>query len=164
MSKISTYTTVTPAAGDKVIGTDVAGSPTNATKNFRVEDIAALAGTQGLVNLSQVLSAGNTATNDITLTGNITCTGLVATGSVLLGTAGGASVASNALFSASGGIVVPSGLQAQFQSGSELTAVLPSHADNAAAVAAGLAVGRLYRTTGSGAAPLDTAGIVMVVV
>lgn len=159
MSKISTYTTVTPAAGDKVIGTDVAGSPTNATKNFRVEDIAALAGSQALVNLSQVLSAGNTATNNISLTGN-----LVATGSVLLGTAGGATVASNALFSASGGIVVPSGQQAQFQSGSELTAVLPSHDDNAAAVAAGLAVGRVYRTTGSGAAPLDAAGIVMVVV
>ena len=159
MSKISTYTTVTPAAGDKVIGTDVAGSPTNATKNFRVEDIAALAGSQALVNLSQVLSAGNTATNNISLTGN-----LGATGSVLLGTAGGATVASNALFSASGGIVVPSGQQAQFQSGSELTAVLPSHDDNTAATAAGLAVGRLYRTTGSGAAPLDTAGIVMVVV
>ena len=159
MSKISTYTTVTTAAGDKVIGTDVAGSPTNATKNFRVEDIAALAGSQALVNLSQVLSAGNTATNNISLTGN-----LVATGSVLLGTAGGATVASNALFSASGGIVVPSGQQAQFQSGSELTAVLPSHDDNTAATAAGLAVGRLYRTTGSGAAPLDTAGIVMVVV
>ena len=184
MSKISTYSTVTPAAGDKVIGTDVAGTPANATKNFRVEDIAALAGTQGLVNLSQVLSAGNTATDDINLTGNfigtgatisgnisatgslsantITTTGLVSTGSVLLGTAGGANIGCNALISAAGGIVVPSGQQAQFQSGSQIDAVLPSFPDNAGAVAAGLPVGRIYRTNGTGAAPLNVAGIVMV--
>ena len=178
MSKISTYSTVTPAAGDKVIGTDVAGTPTNATKNFLVEDIAALAGSQGLVNLSQVLSAGNTATNNITLTGNITTTGLVATGSVLLGTAGGSNIACNSVISASGGITVPSGQTAQVQgtlqltptsvldviSGAEVNVVLPSFPDNAAAVAAGLPAGRVYRTNGTGAAPLNVAGIVMVVV
>lgn len=72
MSKISTYTTVAPVAGDKVIGTDVGGTPADATKNFKVEDIAALAGTGGYVTLEQVLTAGNTATNTITLTGTIT--------------------------------------------------------------------------------------------
>lgn len=178
MSKISTYSTVTPAAGDKVIGTDVAGTPTDATKNFLVEDIAALAGSQGLVTLSQVLDAGNTATNSITLTGNITTTGLVAPGTVLLGTAAGASVICNSVIAAQGGITVSQGQTAQVAgtlqltptsvldalSGSELKAVLPSHADNAAAVLAGLAAGRIYRTTGTGAAPLDAPGIVMVVV
>jgi len=37
-------------------------------------------------------------------------------------------------------------------------------ADNAAALLGGLAVGDLYSTDGSGAAPLNVAGIVMVVV
>lgn len=39
---------------------------------------------------------------------------------------------------------------------------LPSYADNAAAAAAGLKNGFLYRTTGAGAAPLNVAGILMV--
>lgn len=38
------------------------------------------------------------------------------------------------------------------------------YADNAAAVAAGLEVGDFYSTDGTGAAPLNVAGIVMVVV
>jgi hypothetical protein len=74
MGKINTYgTTTPPVAGDKVIGTDVNGSPTNATKNFLVEDIAALA--IDLVTLQTALDAGNTATEDINLTGNITLLG-----------------------------------------------------------------------------------------
>ena len=73
MARISTYSTETPVTGDLVIGTDVGAS--DATKNFKVEDIAALAGTGGLVNLEQVLTAGNTAANDIILTGNISTTG-----------------------------------------------------------------------------------------
>ena len=91
MSKISTYSTVTPTTSDKVIGTEVAGTPTNVTKNFTAGSIAALAQTAGVMTLA-------------------------------------------------------------------------SHNDNAAAVAAGLAVGALYRTSGGGVAPLNAAGIVMVVV
>ena len=90
MSKISTYATVTPTASDKVIGTDVAGTVTDATKNFTAGSIAALAATAGVLTL-------------------------------------------------------------------------PAHADQAAAIAAGLAAGALYQTTGAGAAPLNAAGIVMVV-
>ena len=46
MSKISTYATVTPTTvSDKVIGTDVVGTPTDATKNFTAGSIAALAAT-----------------------------------------------------------------------------------------------------------------------
>ena len=41
---------------------------------------------------------------------------------------------------------------------------LSSFQDNAAALAGGLAIGTLYRTSGAGAAPLNAAGIVMVVV
>ena len=90
MSKISTYTTVAPTASDKLIGTDVAGTVTDATKNFTAGSVARLAATAGVLSL-------------------------------------------------------------------------PAHADNTAAVNAGLAVGALYQTSGAGAAPLNAAGIVMVV-
>ncbi len=40
---------------------------------------------------------------------------------------------------------------------------LPKYDDNAAAVAAGLGTGQIYQTTGLGAAPLNAAGIVMIV-
>jgi hypothetical protein len=39
---------------------------------------------------------------------------------------------------------------------------LPSYDDDAAAGAAGLAAGKLFQTTGAGAAPLNAAGIVMI--
>ncbi|MBN88504.1 hypothetical protein CMO95_02825 [Candidatus Woesearchaeota archaeon] len=40
---------------------------------------------------------------------------------------------------------------------------LPAYADNAAAVAGGLAAGKLFQTTGTAANPLNVAGIVMIV-
>ena len=68
MSKISSYGIVSPpVAGDLVIGTNTIDS--NKTKNFRVEDIAALAATP---TLSEVLTAGNTSSLAISLTGNVT--------------------------------------------------------------------------------------------
>jgi len=71
MSKISSYGIVSPpVAGDIVIGTDV--SDANKTKNFRVEDIAALAPTPSTPTLTEVLTAGNTSSIAITLTGNNT--------------------------------------------------------------------------------------------
>lgn len=39
MPKISSYTTSTPALTDKLLGTDVDGTPSNATKNFTVEGV-----------------------------------------------------------------------------------------------------------------------------
>ena len=39
---------------------------------------------------------------------------------------------------------------------------LPSYDDDAAAGVAGLAAGKLFQTTGAGAAPLNAAGIVMI--
>ena len=42
MPKINSYTTVTPVAGDKLIGTDVLGNPANQTKNFTVGSLATL--------------------------------------------------------------------------------------------------------------------------
>ena len=53
MSKISTYATVAPTVSDTVIGTDVVGTPTDATKNFTVGSIAALAQLPGVMTLAQ---------------------------------------------------------------------------------------------------------------
>ena len=82
MAKIRTYETVTtPAAGDIVIGTDI--SDDNATKNFRVEDIANLADTP---TLNEVLGAGNTSALNITLSGSarITTPNLTVTADALI--------------------------------------------------------------------------------
>ena len=68
MAKISSYTTVTPPAlTDRVIGTDSVGTPTDSTKNFLIGDIVGLVTTP---DLSAVLTAGNSASNNITLTGS----------------------------------------------------------------------------------------------
>ena len=74
MGKISTYTNATPITlSDKFIGTEVAGTPTNVTKNFLVNDLLTLF--QSNITLQNVLDAGNTATQSIILTGDITQTG-----------------------------------------------------------------------------------------
>ena len=77
MSKISNqsaYPAATPVSGDFLIGTDVSDS--NATKTFTVGSIVALA---SAATLEEVLTAGNTATNNILLTGDITCTNIIPT-------------------------------------------------------------------------------------
>ena len=77
MSKISNttaYPTIAPADGDLLIGTDINDS--NATKTFTIGSIVALAPAD---TLAEVLTAGNTATNNIILTGNITCTTIIPT-------------------------------------------------------------------------------------
>lgn len=81
MAKISTYDNASPVAlNDKVIGTSVGGSPTDATKNFLISDILDLATTP---TLDEVLTSGNTSSNSIVLTGNISCVDLEVTGSVI---------------------------------------------------------------------------------
>ena len=74
MAKISTYDNASPVAlSDKIIGTSVGATPTNATKNFLISDLLALFESE--ITLQDVLNAGNTATQDIILTGNITQSG-----------------------------------------------------------------------------------------
>lgn len=51
MPKISSYTTVKPAAGDLLVGTDIVGTPTDATRNFTAGTVAALAGQAGVLGL-----------------------------------------------------------------------------------------------------------------
>ena len=118
MAKISSYSTSTPVLTDKLIGTDVGGSPTDATKNFLLSDIQALFNLT-TNTLSDVLTAGNTATADIVLTGNITCTTLTATN---LGVSGH---------------IDGTGLS---------ISLLAVYADNVAALAGGLVAKDLYST------------------
>lgn len=74
MGRISTYTNATPVTlSDKFIGTEVAGTPVNVTKNFLISDLLTLF--QDNITLQNVLDAGNTATQSIILTGDITQTG-----------------------------------------------------------------------------------------
>lgn len=75
MAKIentTVYPLVTPNASDYVIGTDT--SDDNRTVSFSIADITAAGGLQ---DLQSVLTTGDTATEDINLTGNITVIGTV---------------------------------------------------------------------------------------
>ncbi len=80
MSKISNqsaYPAAAPAIDDYLIGTDVSDS--NATKTFTLGDITGLTPAD---TLEEVLTAGNTATNNIILTGDVSCTNAILTGDV----------------------------------------------------------------------------------
>ena len=69
MGKISSYGIVSsPSFSDKLLGTKVNGGPINGTYNFTIQQLSDLI--SGQVNLQKVLNAGNTATQDIKLTGN----------------------------------------------------------------------------------------------
>ena len=118
MPKISSYGTTTPVLTDKLIGTDVGGTPADSTKNFLLSDIQALFNLT-TNTLSDVLTAGNTATNNIILTGNITCTLLTTTNLAVSGHIDGTGLSIN---------------------------LLPVYADNAAALAGGLVAKDLYST------------------
>ena len=72
MAIIYTYPIVTPTSNDLVLGTDVdaQGKP---TKNFTIQSIIDLVTVSGN-DLQAVLDNGNTATQNIVLTGNISAT------------------------------------------------------------------------------------------
>ena len=83
MGKISSYGTASaPSLGDKLIGTSVGGNPVNGTYNFTIQQLSNLI--LAPVNLQKVLDTGNTATQSITLNGNIAVNGLTS----ILGTMG----------------------------------------------------------------------------
>ncbi len=72
MAIIYSYPTVIPTANDLVLGTDVDAAD-KPTKNFTVQSIIDLVTVSGN-NLQAVLDNGNTATQNIILTGNISAT------------------------------------------------------------------------------------------
>lgn len=70
MTKISSYGNEgSPKLSDKLIGTSVGGSPADATFNFTLQSLLSLFSQN--ITLQDVLNAGNTATQDINLTGEI---------------------------------------------------------------------------------------------
>lgn len=70
MGKISTYANISPVTlSDKVIGTEVAGTPANVTKNFLISDLLTLF--QSNITLQNVLDAGNTSTGPMILGGSL---------------------------------------------------------------------------------------------
>jgi len=86
MAKISTYEEVLlPKLEDKLIGTSVGGEPQDATFNFTLQQLLDLfVPNIPSNNLQGVLDLGNTATQDINLTGTINTVTLNATGNTLL--------------------------------------------------------------------------------
>jgi len=134
MSKISNtaaYPNATPLIGDYVIGT-VASSLE--TKTFTIGDIIGLVSDN---TLSEVLAAGNTATNDIDLTGNLEVDGDVTISSTIF---------------LDGLIDIASAIPLR------MTAIT-AYDDDAAAALAGLTQGDVYQTT---AANPNGAGVLMV--
>jgi len=177
MAKIETYDNANPVKlTDKVIGTSVGGSPVNETRNFEIQDLLALF--QSNIDLESVLSAGNTATNNIILTGEISCSGNLTSGGTVtcqdFSSLGNATVTNqmncDTLFAAgtitcqqvdaSGRIdaqrvVVVQNVEAPTVNATIIAPIsagvisivnLPTYADNASAVGAGLAVDRVYKT------------------
>jgi hypothetical protein len=51
MSKINYYTTAIPTTTDLLLGTDVSGTPNDATKNFTAGSVAALVQSAGVLTL-----------------------------------------------------------------------------------------------------------------
>lgn len=92
MAKISTYDNASPVTlSDRLIGTSVGATPTNATKNFLVSDLLALF--EGNITLEDVLVAGNTSTTAMILGGSLRIN------SGLLDAAGGLGTSGQALLS-----------------------------------------------------------------
>ena len=167
MGKISTYDNASPVVlTDKVIGTSVGGSPTDATKNFLISDLLALF--QGSIDLESVLTAGNTATNSIVLTGgqltcqtlaslgNITatsqinCATLLATGTITcvgVDASGSRIDAQRVVVTQNVETLTLNATNIAPQAGGIISILtLPTYADNASAVLGGLAVDRVYKT------------------
>ena len=105
MAKISNqnvYPPTTPTVEDLLIGTNVEDA--NATVNFTVQSIVDLANGSGIVpDLQAVLNSGDTATEDINLTGDITSS------TVTSPTITSTSLISGNIIQSSGGIILSSG-------------------------------------------------------
>lgn len=132
MAKIDSYSTTTPTANDLLLGSDSDAS--NATKNFLVSELLTLFSSS--ITLQNVLDAGNTATKNVNLTGDITQTG----NNVQTGNYGLTGIFT---LEASGSMILSGGFRA---ASTFMLTGLSTFADNAAAVAGGLAVNTVYKT------------------
>ena len=92
------YPTIVPSADDLLIGTDVSND--NETVTFLVSSLTGGAGV--LQGLQSVLNTGNTATQNINLTGNIVVVGTVSPTTITAG--GGIGTAGQVLSSTGAGL------------------------------------------------------------
>jgi hypothetical protein len=155
MANISTYPIITPKAGDLLVGSETydsqAANPTvgNPTRNFTVSSIISSQipnYINGTINKIPVFTAANTVGDSIItqLAGTaISISGNLNVDDVNCNNVSAINITAEGTTSLEGSTIV----------------VLPSFADDAAA--SSLAQGRLYQTDGTGAAPLNVAGIVM---
>jgi len=142
INNTAAYASSTPTSNTLLIGSEQAGG---ATKNYLVSEISAF------LNLNPTLST-------LSVTGNATIGGtLGVTGATTLGNAS----VTNTL-GVTGATTMTTAQVNSLTVVSTATVVLSAFDDDAAAGAGGLTSGRLYQTTGAGAAPLNAAGIVMV--
>ena len=156
MANISTYPIATPKAGDLVVGTQtydineanpIVGNP---TRNFTVSSVVSSQlpdYINGTINKIPVFTAANTVGDSI-------MTQLAGTAISIFGNL---NVTDIDCENVSALDITASGTT---RLESNIIAALPSFADDAAA--SSLAQGRLYQTDGTGAAPLNVAGIVMI--
>jgi hypothetical protein len=148
MARISTYSLDTSiSAQDLLVGTDAEDS--NISKNYKIENLTTYVASQvatGTINKIPVFTAVNAVGDSI-------ITQLAGTAISIFGNLNVTDVncenVSALDVTASGTTTLES----------NIIAALPSFADDAAA--SSLAQGRLYQTDGTGAAPLNVAGIVM---
>jgi len=171
MSKINNttaYNTETPTFDTLLIGSKIAGGD---TRNYRVSDLSAF------INLNPSWTTlyvtgnatvdGDTSLNNLTVSGTLGVTG--ATTMTTLTVSGLTQVGGNLLVT---GLLQPANLTVSANrplflvginaAGGTSSLATTAFADNAAAVAGGLSAGDVYRTDGTGAAPLNAAGILMV--
>tara|TARA_R110002060_G_scaffold42801_1_gene54295 strand:- start:1143 stop:1664 length:522 start_codon:yes stop_codon:yes gene_type:complete len=171
MSKISdqsAYPLVTPVVGDYLIGTDTTSA--NATKNFTVGSIIGLTPAN---TLQEVLTAGNTAIEDINLTGDIALTGnfsgtgnitrtghLVLTGNI----SGTGDINRTGAITATGTITSDTNIVAgtTVSARSYIGTLIPAYANDTAAGVGGLVAGDFFQTDGTAGAPLNEPGIIMI--
>jgi len=155
MANISTYPIITPKAGDLIVGSETydsqAANPTvgNPTRNFTVSSITSSQipnYINGTINKIPVFTAAN-AVGDSIIT-QLAGTAISISGNLNVNDVNCNNVSAIDI-TAEGTTTLES----------NIIATLPSFADDAAA--SSLAQGRLYQTDGTGAAPLNVAGIVM---
>ena len=68
MPKISTYTEATPNLSDKLIGTEVGGTPVNATKNFTIGSVVDLI--EGYMKRTSIANLTSTVDQELTVGAN----------------------------------------------------------------------------------------------
>jgi hypothetical protein len=151
-------------------GSDLYGSLTIGTSNVALSTSALAAATSGANNIGIGQSAGQTITtggSNILIGTSADVSDATGDNAIAIGSsaiaAPDAIALGNSATATTGQFSIPAAItDIQFPGATIMTAPLAAFDDDAAAGLAGLTTGQWYQTTGSGAAPLNVAGIVMI--